>query len=259
MSAIDPLTATLSSIDRPVRPRPEFADLLLSRLLEELGAGAQPQARTPWWARLSGRRSSRGTIKRPRSALVLVGLIMLAFVLVAAAAYALGHPLIDFSSAPHAPQPVVKQFSSLSVDAPPGMDPRVKASETRIVGKIERHTLWVAPSDGGHFCYIWAKASGGCEQDIFNRLSVSWGTGLTLPSSQPVIRIVEGYARSRWADEVEIELDDHSTVHPQMLWVSAPIDAGFYYYRAPPGRAIEAVTALRDGKVVAHDEAPPLY
>jgi hypothetical protein len=259
MSAIDPLAAILGTLDRPVQPRPEFAQTLLSRLVEELGDGAQTPTRKPRQARLrlpQGRSAEHAT-RSPRRVLVLVALLVLAFVLMAAVAYALGHPLIDFSSAPHAKEPVVREFSSLfSVGAPPGMDPQVTAGETRLVGKIEGHTLWIAPTKHGGLCYVWSKASGGCDALGTVPLGVTWAGGSTGPSSQPSLVSVEGFAHARWVDEVEIELGDHSTVRPQLVWISPPIDAGFYYYRAPQGRAIEAVAALKEGEVVARESAP---
>ena len=47
MSARDPVVAILGSLERPVQPRPEFAEGLLSRLLEELGDARAP-ARGRW-------------------------------------------------------------------------------------------------------------------------------------------------------------------------------------------------------------------
>ncbi len=114
------------------------------------------------------------------------------------------------------------------------MDPRVTARETRLVGKIEGHTLWVAPTKHGGLCYESSEASGGCDALGTVPLGVTWATGLTAPSSQPSIVSVEGFAHASWVDEVEIELDDHSTVHPQLVWISPPIDAGFST-TAPPG------------------------
>jgi hypothetical protein len=257
MSTIDPLAAILSGLDRPVQPRPEFAETLLSRLVEELSGGAQAPARKPWRARLRLplRRSGEHTSWRPRRVLVLAGLLVLTFVLIAVAAYALGYPLINFSSAPHAAQPVVKDFSSLfSLGAPRGMDPRVDASETRLVGKIEGQTLWVAPTKHGGLCYVWSKTGGGCDALGTVPLDVAWLVR-TRPYPQPSIMSVEGFAHARWVDEVEIELDDHSAVHPQLIWISPPIGAGFYYYRAPQGRAIEAVAGLKEGEVVARETA----
>ena len=65
---------------------------------------------------------------------------------------------------------------------------------------------------------------------------------------------VDGFAHSRWFDQVQVTLDDGSTIKPQVLWVSPPIRAGFFFYRAPAGHTITAVRALRRGTVVAADD-----
>jgi hypothetical protein len=196
--------------------------------------------------------------RRRRSPRLLVAAaLVVGAALIAGPALAWKFGVIDFSSAKPAPARVVNDFDSLFKEgAPAGMDPRVVAGETRRLGDIEGHTLWIAPTRKGGFCYVWSGASGGCDASGTVRLSVSWATGLTPPSSEPLIRIVEGFADARSVDEVEIKLDDHTTLRPRLIWISPPIDAGLYYYRAPKGRAIQAVVALKDGEVVAHERAP---
>jgi hypothetical protein len=192
--------------------------------------------------------------------LVLVAVLMLALVLIAAAAYALGYRFIDFSGAPPAAPPVVKEFSSLSLGAPPGMDPRVIAGETRLVGEIEGHTLWVAPTKTGGLCFEWSRGAGGCDALGTEPLSVDFGmSGVGPPTPEPFehpITAVEGFARPRWIDAVEVRLDDGSTISPQLIWISPPIDAGFFYYEAPEGRTVAAVLGLKDGEVVDGETVP---
>jgi len=68
------------------------------------------------------RRARRGRRRRQASVmLVLAG----AVALVVASAYAFGHPIIDFGSAPKGPPKVVDDFGSLEVGAPDGMAPGV--------------------------------------------------------------------------------------------------------------------------------------
>ena len=194
--------------------------------------------------------------RRPRKLLVAAALVVGA-ALLAGPALASKFGAIDFSSAKPAPSRVVKDFDSLFKEgAPAGMDPRVIAGQTRRAGEIAGHTLWVAPTKLGGLCYEWSEASGGCDTLGTVPLGVTWASGPTARSSQPSIMSVEGFAHARWVDEVEIELDDHSTIHPQLIWISPPIDAGFYFYRASKGRAIEAVAALKKGEVVARERAP---
>jgi hypothetical protein len=194
---------------------------------------------------------------------VAIAAVLAVAALIVAPALALRFGVIDFSSAEPASPHVVKQFSSLSEDAPAGMDPRVVAGEARLVGEIGGHTLWVAPTKPGGLCFGWSKGSGGCDKLGTVPLSVSWASDAPLVStSRPFA--VNGFAHARWADDVEITLDDGSTVHPEVIWISPPIDAGFFYYRSPDGRMITKVAALKGHKVMAADtgaasrEAHPL-
>ncbi len=47
-----------------------------------------------------------------------------------------------------------------------------------------------------------------------------------------------------------------STVHPEVIWISPPINAGFFYYHSPKERTIDSVLALKDGKAMAADAGP---
>jgi hypothetical protein len=131
------------------------------------------------------------------------------------------------------------------------MDPRVTAGETRRIGVFGGQVLWVAPTKAGGFCYVWEEESGGCDEFGAIPLNVTWSGGGS--RERVLAHGVEGFVRVRWADEVEITLDDGTTVHPQVIWISPPIDAGSFFYRAPKGRAIESVPALKDGEVMTAD------
>jgi hypothetical protein len=188
-----------------------------------------------------------------RRALVIAALLAIV-ALIAGPALALRFGVIDFSKAEPAPPRVVEQFSSLSEGAPPGMDPQALPGKTRLVGEISGHTLWVAPTKPGGLCYEWSKGSGGCDSLGTIPLSASWASDAApTPGSSRSFDGVDGFVHARWADDVEIKLDDGSTIHPQMLWISPPIDAGFFFYRAPEGRTIETVLALNDDTVMTAD------
>lgn len=240
-SVSDVLDALAPAVDEEteawldVLARAELLDVSSDGYVSRLSPSARPLPR-----------AHRRPHARQRRGLLLIGLGTLAFVLVVATAYALGHPLVDFSSAPPAPPRVVKEFDSLSEGAPPGMDPRVKAGETRLVGNLGGLKLWVAPTKSGGFCVEWAEATGGCDALGTVPLSVTWQSGVGGSA-------VYGHANARWSDDVEIELDDGSTVRPPVIWVSPPINAGFFYYRPPKGRTIRTVFALKGDNVVAGD------
>jgi hypothetical protein len=85
MSAVDPIAAVLSRLDRPARPRPEFAESLRARLLTELADGPEHAILPP---RLSPRqgRFLRSAPPRLRLALIVIALLLL-LAAIAAAAY----------------------------------------------------------------------------------------------------------------------------------------------------------------------------
>lgn len=75
MSSVDPV-AILGALDHPVDPRPEFAETLLSRLLEELD-GAQVPTRAPGWKRLRLPRILPAAPPRLRLLLIVLALLLL--------------------------------------------------------------------------------------------------------------------------------------------------------------------------------------
>jgi hypothetical protein len=176
--------------------------------------------------------------------------------LVGAPGLAIGLGVIDFESSEPAPPRVVKDFASLSEAAPPGMDPEVIAGEARQL-KVDGHTLWVAPTRSGGLCYGWDGGGGGCDKLGTVPLSVSWlGRPTRAPGpSQPPrsFYAVQGFAHARWVDAVEVRLDDGTAARPQVAWISAPIDAGFFRYVAAAGRDVVAVVGFRGGEEVIGD------
>ena len=195
-----------------------------------------------------------GFLMPPRSRsrrLALLVLVILLALLVGGPALALRLGVIDFSSAEHAPPRVVRDFSTLSSGAPPGMDPGVVAKGTRQV-RIGGHVLWIAPTRSGGLCYGWDRGGGGCDKLGTVPLSVSW-LGRSSPSEHDFYA-VEGFAHARWVDTVEVRLDDGTRVHPEVTWISKPIDAGFFRYIAPAGHDVVSVVGLRDGEAVTGEE-----
>ena len=187
---------------------------------------------------------------RPRP--IIVACVLAALLGGPALAFQLG--VIDFATAPSAPARVVEEFSSLSQGAPPGMDPQVRAGQTRLVGSLSGHQLWVSPTEPGGFCYEWSDSDGGCDSAGGWPLGVTWSDAAITPAdSTHTFAVVDGFARARWVDQVQITLGDGSTAQPEMIWVSPPISAGFFYYQAPAGQRIASVSALRDGTAVAAD------
>lgn len=232
-----------------------------ARLFKEIGAEARSvpgRGRVAAWYRMPARR---------RLGLVLAGLVVL-LLLVAGVAFTFGLPVVDFGHAEKAPPEsrVVKDFAVLDQGAPPGMATDVIPNETRKVATFGNETLWVAPTRQGGFCTDLG-GSGGCDHLGTVPLNVGWAIERsgTSPLSEKrfgdlaVVDQVSGDVNVRWADSLEIRFEDGDVIKPQVIWVSKPIEAGFFVQPIPAahresGHLISAVVALdRDGKPVASE------
>lgn len=208
--------------------------------------------------------------RRRRALTVVVAVIIAA--LIVAPALGLGIPGIDFFAAEKAPPQAVENFDSLSVGAPPGMDPRVIAGEARKLETMtvtgERQTVWVAPTKAGGFCYLWAGAGGGggCDKLGTTPLSVSWLGRSDLSYDDAVTpdpsdyRGIAVHASARYVASVELRFADGTVVQPPITWVSEPIGHGFFHYSFTPeqlaaGHEIAAVVALDEDDNVVTEEA----
>ncbi len=206
---------------------------------------------------------------RSRFRLLLTAAVVLLVLLVGAAfTFGLGLPELDFGQAEKAPPDsrVVKNFGVLDQGAPPGMATDVIPNETRKVGTFGEQSLWVAPTKQGGFCTDLG-GGGGCDRLGTVPLSVSWAIERSGPmpgadktyGGLPVVDQINGYVNARWADALEVRFEDGEVIKPRLLWVSKPIEAGFYLQTIPlrhrqPGHLISAVVALdREGNLVASD------
>jgi hypothetical protein len=188
--------------------------------------------------------------------LALVAAALVAAIAVATPARALVRGILPFWDQPTAPQSVQVQFFSLNAGAPRGMSPHAVAGETREVGRFafggSTKTLWVAPARNGGFCSLWLPAGGGGCSTSGHPLS----TGALLRVGRPAW--VTGDATAPSVGDVVIRLSDGSTVQPRIVWVSAPISAGFFAYDVPAAQQtsrvhVTAVDAYdRNGRLVAH-------
>jgi hypothetical protein len=198
--------------------------------------------------------------KRRRNHFVVAGLGLAAVlaVIVVAPAFGLLRGVVPFFGSPKAPESVQVDFASMNTGAPAGMSPQAIAGETREIGEYQfagrSHTLWVAPTKSNGFCFEWTQAWGGCH---VGSNDLSWSGDLVLPAgvAEPTIQPgstqtaavaaailkaheeavpawISGYVSSA-ADDVEISFSDGTTVHPEITWVSAPINFGFFAYDIP--------------------------
>jgi hypothetical protein len=129
------------------------------------------------------------------------------------------------------------------------------------------HTLYVAPRQGGGFCFEWTNYSGGCADPqgtaeyakthpAARSLGVDW-----IEDGYP--SLVSGWVRAAVAKSVEARFADGTSASIPVTWVSAPIDAGFFVYPIPAGHltstdALASVVALdATGNVIDRQDFRP--
>jgi hypothetical protein len=204
------------------------------------------------------RRSRRA--RRGRRASAIVALVV-AVGLGIASAYAFGHPIIDFSKAEKGPIKIVNDFGGLEVGAPEGMAPGVLPHEARRITSVsidgKEHVLWVAPTKQGGFCEQWSDLFGGCRADRDDEFAKHIGV-----STVGGIDVLGGSFFQSAGAWLELSYADGTSDEIPFVWVSAPIEAGFYLYRVPdahrlPGHRPTAVSLFDDkGKVLVREPVP---
>lgn len=228
---------------------------------EELAMLDRVEPAQDLWAAALARAASRPPSVHPararlRAPLVAIAVIaVLAAILFATPAWALVREILPFWSQPKAPSSVRLVFSSLNRGAPRGMSPHAVSGQTRDVGAFTfggiTRTLWVAPAKNGGFCVLWLpRGGGGC-----STAGLPLGTGALLSRGFP--EWVNGDVLASAVSDVVIRFSDGSSVRPRIVWVSAPIAAGFFAYDVPLGeqsrrRHVATVDAYdRAGRLVA--------
>ena len=180
---------------------------------------------------------SRTTRARRRSLSLAVMALVAAVGVGIASAYAFGHPIIDFGSAEKGPTKIVNDFGSLEVGAPAGMAPGVLPHEARKITSVsidgKEHVLWVAPTKQGGFCEQWSDLFGGCRadrhDDFAKRIDVSTAGN---------IDVLGGSFFQSAGARLELSYADGTSNEIPFVWVSAPIEAGFYLFRVPDAHRV---------------------
>jgi hypothetical protein len=208
--------------------------------LRDLPPGRLVQRAQHLRAEIVEQRRPRAVVQRPVLTVGVALALVLSVVLLATPAFGLRGQVIHlFGGGKPAPAPVVKSFAELDVGAPPGMAPNVIAGETREVMESHLSTgkkwvMWVAPTRAGGFCM-----PDGCDRDR----SIPFSLGLSIPGpispegailAPPVI--FEGDTLIPGATTVEIRFEDGGSATTPVVWVSPPIDAGFFIYELPEAR-----------------------
>jgi len=197
----------------------------------------------------------------PRRSLALILLAVAAIVFLVAPALGIAPPVLDFFSSKHAPKRVVHQFDALNVGAPRGMSPRVIAGQTRLVTTYHGHNgtafpLWVAPTRKGGFCFMVGYGGGCAGPRMPTRSEPGDRNGGAIGLGRYGSTVLAGYVRDKQIANLEVRFKHAPTVTVPLLWVSPPIDAGFFFYDITPAQQRQggpvAVVALDEqGKELA--------
>ena len=213
---------------------------------------------------------------RRRTALVLGGAGLLAACLGVGAAFGLYRDVLPWGKQPPAPAPVVNDFNTFfgGKYAPPGMDPHVLAGETRRIATFRngRHwsVLYVAPTKNGGFCDSFTHLFGGCRQvrklppggpppqpGEVNPYAIGNYGEAREEGSTFVSALLAGDLLLPPGTALRVEFADGAAAEIPVIFVSPPIDAGFYFYPVPAehvrlGHEATFLTARdADGHVVA--------
>lgn len=176
------------------------------------------------------RRARRSRAQRWTLQAILVAVLVVGV----ASAYAFGHSVIDFGSAKPAGLKQVDEFGSMEVGAPRGMAPGVlphqarRITSVRFDGKV--HTLYVAPTKSGGYCYVWTDLGGGCRAR-HDRVANTLGAGGEVGPNG--LTVLETSFLQAAGERLVMTFKDGATADVPFVWVSAPIDAGFTVYRIP--------------------------
>src|SRR6266480_1824939 len=211
--------------------------------------------------------------RRPAVLALAAAAVVVTAILGVGAAFGIYGDVLPFGSQEPAPAPVVKDFRTLfgGEGAPPGMDPRVRAGETRRVASFangsHRYVLYVAPTKNGGFCESFVHLFGGCRQvrklpagapsggpDEINPFAIG---PLGSMSSENTAAILGGDLLVPPGTSLSIEFADGSSAEIPVVFVSPPIDAGFFLYpvpaeHIPEGHQATYLTARNEhGQIVA--------
>ncbi len=200
---------------------------------------------------------------RRRTALVLaVASLALAAALLATPALGLGDyfsHLLASGEPAHRPPALIQKLFRGMYDARPDDATGVMPGKARVAIRLTipgygHKTLWVAPTRAGGYC-----STVGCNRTRTNpfetQLQIGGPTSVhSAPTngSRDQTVFVQGDTTLRKARGIVIRFENGQVDRPPLVWVSKPIDAGFFLYLLPkshwqPGRRPVAI-AVSDGR-----------
>lgn len=236
MIDVDPLVQ--ASFDRMLPLRPVAADWR-----DVLARADVRRKRSRAHAALG---ASRRRFVVPALALLVLGVVV-------GAAYALGHPIVRFSSAPRAQSRTVVDFFGRMTLFGPG--PKVRSHQARRITRVRAggrdYVLRVAPLRHRGFCYAWSTRYSNCEEPLNSLLAKSQSAALvrierTIKAEDLAglsqyeqqrkphfLTLIGGSIPERRAARIVLTYKDGESSQIPFVWVTAPIRAGFYLYGIP--------------------------
>ena len=134
-----------------------------------------------------------------------------------------------FDDAAPAPERVERSFASLDQGVPPRLGTGVVADRARKVFETQGVVLWLAPTTRGGFCsLVEVRGNGGGGEcvTLYDRLSVD-------VSLHGRIALIHGFAQQKRAASLVLGFQDGESGSVPLVWVSAPVDTGFFAYAVP--------------------------
>lgn len=202
---------------------------------------------------------------RPYALAAVVAAAILAVVL-AVPAFGVQGRIVDFFTAKKQPPPELIQRRFQNLDEAPSGSRGIVPTRARIAVALRvpgfgTETLWVAPARTGGFC-----TTENCDlhrQTAFKSTLLISGPSRRhsqpMPGSPDVHVLFEGYTVLHSAARIAVRFEDGGSDFVPMVWVSKPIDAGFYMYELPKAhwkvgkRPVAFVVEDAHGKQLALD------
>ncbi len=193
-------------------------------------------------------RRSRGRLTRRQLAVACV-LVVAVAVVAATPAFGLrglilgfveGRTSVSFYKTLPAPPAIKKRFLDLSIGAPAGMNPQVLPGQARQITFVtpldHKRIVWVAPTRGGGFCSVGGM-SGGCISKDSERHAgaVTLDGGMTSRNGRITVVQVSGHVFSPNVTSLTLEFADGDSLLLPFVFISSPINAGFYALGIPSG------------------------
>lgn len=227
-------------------------------LAERFAALTNPLDDSDW---LDVRRRARAVSRR----WLLIPLAAAIAAVAVGSAFALYRELVDFGSAEPAPERIQRDFDFLrehtaEASSTFGGPKYTTDGPAREVMRVnidgEARPLWVVPTREGGFCYRLHFLGSCLTPD--NKQERSIGVGGLATRDGAGLQWLAGNVSDDAVQEVELIYQDGERVRLPFVWVSPPINAGFYAYDVPepheqPGHLpIALIGRDHDGKAVAH-------